>query len=99
MISRLRVSTYRLSVNVPPIKGPSTDETPKAIPKKEVNMGRLRRGTSGTMIIMPPQKMPAAPMPAMARPTMKAAELGAAPQRAEPTSKTRMETRNTHLVE
>ena len=35
-------------MNVSPIRGPSTDETPKAIPKKEVNIGRLRRGTRGT---------------------------------------------------
>lgn len=62
-------------------------------------MGRLRRGTSGRMIMMPPQKTPAAPTPAMARPTMKAEELGAAPQRAEPTSKMNMEAKNTHLVE
>ena len=79
--------------------GPSTDETPNAIPKMDVNIGRLRRGMSGSMIIMPPEKMPADPRPAIARPIMKAVELGAAPQRADPTSKITIEIRKTHLVE
>jgi hypothetical protein len=61
-----------------------TDETPKVIPKIEVNIGRLRRGTSGMMIIMPPEKIPADPRPAIARPMMNAVEFGAAPQRVDP---------------
>lgn len=59
-----------LSVKVPPRKGPRTDDTPKARPKKDVKTGRLRSGTSGMMIMIAPQLIPAAPMPAMARPTM-----------------------------
>jgi hypothetical protein len=56
-------------------------------------MGRLRSGTRGIMTIIPPLKTPADPDPAMARPIMKAVELGAAPHKAEPTSKTTMEPR------
>lgn len=48
--------------------------------------------------LTPPEKMPALPRPAMARPTMKATELGAAPQMAEPISKSPMETRKTPLT-
>src|SRR5277367_2250710 len=92
-------STYTLSVKVPPMIGPSTDETPKAIPKMEVKIGRLRRGMSGIMIIMPPEKMPADPRPAMARPIMKAVELGAVPQRADPASRITIERRKPHFAE
>ena len=79
--------------------GPSTDDIPKAIPKMDVKIGRLRKGTSGSIIIIPPEKIPADPSPAMARPMMKAVELGAAPQMAEPASKMTMEKRKTDLVE
>lgn len=41
----------------------------------------------GIMIIMAPEKIPADPRPAIALPKMKICEVGAAPQRAEPTSK------------
>jgi hypothetical protein len=61
--------------------GPATDATPFAIPKNEVYIGRLRRGTRGSMIVILPVKMPADAIPAIARPAMKAMELGAAPQR------------------
>jgi hypothetical protein len=77
----------------------STGDNPKAIPNIEVKTGRLRRGTSGSKIIIPPEKMPADPRPAMARPTMKAVELGAAPQSADPASKITIESRKTHFVE
>lgn len=79
--------------------GPSTDDNPKATPNIEVKIGRLRRGTSGSMTIIPPENMPADPKPAMARPIMKAIELGAAPQSADPTSKITIESRKTHFVE
>jgi hypothetical protein len=92
-------STYTLSVKVPPKTGPSTDEIPLLTPKREVYIGRFRRGTSGSMIIMLPVKMPAEPRPAMARPRMKAIEVGAAPQSAEPTSKTTRNMMKTHFVE
>lgn len=40
------------------------------------------------MIIIAPEKIPADPTPAIARPMMKEVELGAAPQRVLPISKT-----------
>ena len=51
------------------------------------------------MMTRAPEKIPAEPTPAMARPTIRAAELGAAPQTAEPTSKIPMEVRKTVLME
>jgi len=86
-------------VSTPPTTGPSTEEIPKAIPNIDVKVGILRRGTSGIMIIMPPEKIPAEPRPAIARPKMKLAEFGAAPHRAEPTSKTTTDVRKTVFVE
>ena len=88
-----------LSVKIPPMRGPTTDETPKAIPKSDVKIGRLRRGTSGMMTIIPPEKIPADPIPAMARPIMKVVEVGAAPHMADPASKTTIERMYTHFVE
>lgn len=46
-----------------------------------------------------PENIPVAPMPATARPTMNTVEFGAAPQMAEPTSKTTTAVRKTVLVE
>lgn len=88
-----------LSVKVPPIKGPMTEEMAKAMPKNAVKTGLLRRGTSGTMIMMPPTKIPAAPTPEIARPTMKADDVGAAPHKADPASKMINDIKKTHLVE
>jgi hypothetical protein len=99
MFRREGFSTHTLSVKMPPMIGPSTDDTPNTMPNIEVYTGRLRMGMRGSKIITPPQKMPAAPMPAIARPIMKAVELGAAPQRADPTSKVIIEVRKTHFVE
>ena len=79
--------------------GPSTDDNPKAIPNIEAKIGRLRSGTSGSMTIIPPEKMPAEPRPAIARPMMKVVELGAAPQSADPASKITIESRKTRFVE
>jgi hypothetical protein len=93
------MSTYTLSVKVPPSTGPRTDEIPLLTPKREVNTGRLRRGTSGSMIIMLPVKRPAEPRPAMARPRMKIIEVGAAPQIAEPISKITRKLIKVHFVE
>jgi hypothetical protein len=42
----------------------------------------------GIIIRREPEKRPAEPRPAMARPMMKIVEVGAAPQMAEPISKT-----------
>lgn len=53
----------------------------------------------GRIIIMLPVKIPAEARPATALPMMKAMELGAAPQRAEPTSKTTRQIRKVHFVE
>jgi hypothetical protein len=50
-------------------------------------MGRLCKGTMGIMISMHPEKIPAEAVPATARPTMKMADVGAAPQMADPISK------------
>jgi hypothetical protein len=44
----------------------------------------------GIMIRREPEKRPAEPRPATARPMMKTVEVGAAPQMAEPISKTMM---------
>lgn len=46
---------------------------------------------------MEPVVIPAEPIPAIARPTIKATELGAAPQIADPTSKSKMQVRNVFL--
>jgi hypothetical protein len=51
------------------------------------------------MMTVAPEKIPAEPIPAIARPTMKALELGAPPQSADPTSKTRIATKKTLFVE
>ena len=51
------------------------------------------------MITIDPEKIPELPRPAMARPIMNAMELGAAPQRADPTSKKLTAAKNTHLGE
>lgn len=79
--------------------GPRTEDIPNATPNMETKRGRLLKGTSGIVIIMPPEKMPADPKPAIARPRMKAVELGAAPHSADPTSKITIESKKTHLVE
>lgn len=44
----------------------------------------------GIMTIIEPEKMPAEPKPAIALPAMKTADVGAAAQITEPTSKTTM---------
>jgi hypothetical protein len=64
----------------------------------KVKIGHLRRGTSGSIIIIPPEKMLADPRPAMARLIMKVVELGAAPQSADPAAKITIETKNTYFV-
>jgi hypothetical protein len=61
-------------------------------------LGLDASGTRGTMMTMAPAETPADPAPAMVRPRMKAIELGAAPQRAEPISKSAMAKRKTVLV-
>jgi hypothetical protein len=60
-------------------------------------MGLFGSGTVCTMMIIAPEKIPDDPIPAMARPIMKALEFGAAPQMAEPISKSPIVERNTHL--
>lgn len=49
------------------------------------------------MMTIAPEKRPAEPAPAMALPTMKTLELGAAPQIAEPISKTTIADKYTFL--
>lgn len=65
---KIQSKTYLESVKVPPRKGPRTDDTPKARPKKPTKMGRFRSGTSWTMTMMAPLLIPAEPAPAMALP-------------------------------
>lgn len=79
--------------------GPSTAHTPNDMPKIAVYIGRLLKGTSPTMTIMPPWKMPADPMPATALPMTNATDEGAAPQTTLPISKIRIAARKTHFVE
>ena len=50
------------------------------------------------MITVVPEKSEAEPRPAMARPMMKAIDEGAAPHRAEPTSKMRIDSMAISLV-
>jgi hypothetical protein len=69
---------------------------PATIP---VYMGRLESGTVFAMITRAPEKIPALPTPATARPRMKTVEVGAAPQRTDPTSKNPMAETYTHLME
>lgn len=78
------------SVKPPPTKGPRTEATPKTVPKTPWNIGRLRSGTMGIIMIMTPEKMPAPPTPAIDRPTMNTIELGAAPQMTDPSSNTKI---------
>ena len=49
------------------------------------------------MRMIPPDITPPEPIPAIARPMMNATEFGAAPQRAEPTSKMKMTVRKTYF--
>lgn len=86
-------------MKAPPRTGPNTDATPETIPMNDVYIGRLRRGMMGRIIIILPVKIPAEARPATALPMIKVIELGAAPQTAEPTSKTTSETRKAHFVE
>jgi hypothetical protein len=72
---------------------------PKVDPMRPPYMGRFSSGTIWAIIVVAPEKMPADPIPAMALPTMKLVELGAAPHRADPTSKKKMATRKRFLVE
>lgn len=65
-----------------------TEAIPNTRPNKLWKAGRLCNGTMGIMINMQPEKIPAEAAPAIALPTMKMMELGAAPQMAEPISKT-----------
>jgi hypothetical protein len=51
------------------------------------------------MRIIPPDMIPAEPIPAMVLPMMKAIELGATPQRREPTSKIPITPRKIHFGE
>jgi len=51
------------------------------------------------MITRAPEKIPAEPTPAIARPTINAADDGAAPQTADPTSKIKIDTKYTVLME
>lgn len=87
-----------LSVNAPPRRGPATEATAKQAPNKPWYIGRLCKGTVLIMMVIAPVKIPDDPNPAIARPMMSDVDVGAAPQRAEPTSKRKIPERKTHLV-
>lgn len=74
------------------------DEIPNMEPMRPIYMGLFSNGNICVRMTEDPEKMPAEPMPAMARPMMKAVELGAPPQRAEPTSKMTVAIRKTTFV-
>lgn len=74
------------------------DATPNDIPKSETKTGRFLSGTKGCSIITPPEVMKADPKPAIALPKINTMAVGADPQRAEPTSKTKIESRNVLFV-
>lgn len=61
-------------------------------------MGRSARGMVDVIKMTAPAMMPALPIPAIALPTIKATEFGAAPHRADPTSKTKMRIKNTYFA-
>lgn len=86
-------------MKAPPSSGPMTDDIPNKAPTMPTKMGLFLNGTICVTMTVDPAVMPAQPTPAIARPMMKAVELGAAPHRAEPTSKTMMVMRYTILVE
>jgi len=75
------------------------DEMPNVDPIRPTNKGRLCSGMTCVMMTVAPFCIPADPTPAMARPTINALEFGAAPQIAEPTSKTMAAARNRIFVE
>lgn len=94
--------TYRqvtLVVKTPPSKGPATEAMPNTAPIMPMYIGRLFSGAAYIMRIMAPLNKPPAPSPATARPQMKPTELGAAPQTAEPISKTTTRLMKIHLGE
>lgn len=66
---------------------------PWTAPIKPIHFGRSPRGTEVAMMMILPPMRPAEPKPAIALPTMKAFEEGAAPQMAEPISKSVMDMR------
>jgi len=82
-----------LSVNAPPIRGPTIEETPKVAPMRPMYIGRFASGMMWMRMTLEPENMLADPRPAIARPMMNAVEFGAAPHNAEPTSKMPIATR------
>jgi hypothetical protein len=74
------------------------EENPNIDPINPIKMGLFASGTICVTTIVAPEKIPAEPIPAIARPTMKALEVGAPPQRADPTSKTIIAIRNMVFV-
>lgn len=72
-----------------------TEPMANTAPKEPWYMGRSRSGTVWNKMTLAPERIPEHPIPAMALPTMKTIELGAAPQTADPTSKSRQLARKT----
>lgn len=66
---------------------------------KPIYIGLFESGAAYIIRIIAPLKRPPAPRPAIALPQMKAIEFGAAPQRADPTSKIKIRVMNIHFGE
>jgi hypothetical protein len=66
--------------------GPATPAIPYIPPTIPVYIGRLCNGTVAAIINKAPVNIPAAPIPATALPMMSVVDVGATPQRSEPSS-------------
>jgi len=80
-------------VKTPPSNGPATDAMPKTAPMRPKYSGLFSSGAANNIKVIEPVNKPDAPIPAIARPQINPTEFGAAPQIAEPTSKTTMSAR------
>jgi hypothetical protein len=74
-------------------------EIPCISPHRPINIGCIRGGIINVIRTIAPSKIPEAPKPVRARPRIKTGELGAAPQRADPTSNKIIQTRKTFFAE
>ena len=86
-------------MKAPPSNGPTTLATPNTAPIRPCHKGLFFKDTTAIITMIAPFIMPALPRPAIARPTMNMDELVAAPQTAEPTSKTTIAKRRTDFGE
>lgn len=80
-------------------RGPDTEAMPNMPPINAVKLERFSSGTENAMMMSAPESTPAPPRPAIARPAMNMAEVLAAPQMTEPTSKMSSAIRKVHFRE